>query len=119
MTPTYPASVPGFLLYEYSESPRDNRYSHQPEKGAPIFRRKSTARQIETALTAIMTRTQLEIFKAFFENELADGALRFHMDHPVKKTRSLWLFPAGQKPYSVSAESPVEWRVSMTLWEVR
>lgn len=78
--PLYPSSR-GF-----SGAKEPGKVAFQPESGAPIVRRAQTARvDLYDATFAWLRRDQVETFRTFYDDTLAQGALKFAMAHPVKQ----------------------------------
>lgn len=99
---SWPIGVPWCPVRNSSRGgPQDVRWSFQPEAGPAIERPRSTA-AIETfdVTMSPWTVAQYQIFKAWFENDVAFGSLPFVWYHPITKEVSRWKFASGE-PYSI------------------
>lgn len=124
MTYYWPASLPQAPRYGgYTEAPRSNVVSFQPEVGAQIHRRRSTVRVREISMSFQMTGDQVAIFERWFQEELMDGVNRFQWIDPRTQTDRTWLFsiPPNDAPYKLAPAADRAhdlWDVSFTVTQL-
>lgn len=89
------------------------KVSFEPESGPPIVRRAQTTRvDIYEMVFGPLTKTQIEAFRTFYDDTLAQGSLKFAMAHPVKQVaREAQI--AGEPTETVLSENL--WAVSMNM----
>lgn len=110
----WPASLPQSALRGRSRAPLPNVISFGTEVGPGKVRRRSTARVKAHAFSFLMTGAQVKIFEAFFENDLADGALSFRWNDPVAGTTGTWRFDTSA-PYSETEVGPDQTQIDVKL----
>lgn len=115
--PTWPLSLPQApLLAGFQFSPQGNVASFGTEVGPGKARRRSTARVRQLPFNTHMSDAQLDDFIAFFEDDLADGALPFDLTDPVSGgTRSFRFSSPQESPYTSSKIGPDLWLVATQL----
>ncbi|MFQ6550506.1 hypothetical protein AADZ90_021395 [Aestuariibius sp. 2305UL40-4] len=116
--PTWPATVPcRFRVPSLTETgPIGNLIETPTSAGPSKKRRRFTAaiRQIEFT-TGQLTLAQADTFEAWFENDLADGALSFDMKHPRTRDLRRWQFSVGAQKYAIAHLSGSLYSISFTL----
>lgn len=79
----WPSTLPNkFLKDGLSESPPDVILRTEMDAGPPKMRRIATAGERKITGTQSMTVDQVEIFDAFFNDDLYGGTVRFSWVHP-------------------------------------
>lgn len=114
MTPEWPASLPQCPLRGKQRSPRSNVVAFGTEVGQGKLRRRSTARTKSIPMTFRLTRTEVPVFEAFFEDDLLDGSLPFTMYDSTDEMVHSWLFDP-QAPYTCAEQASGKWFVSVNL----
>lgn len=114
MSIEWPASLPQCPVRGRQRSPQANVIAFGTEVGEGKVRRRSTARTKRMPMTFVLTRAQALIFEAFFEDDLADGALTFTMKDSVDQTTRSWRFDP-QSPYSLDERASGKWSLSANL----
>lgn len=111
---TWPGSLPQCTLRGVQRSPIVNVIAFGTEVGPGKVRRRSTARVMRVAASALLTRAQVAVFEAFFQDDLEDGALTFAMDDPLDGSTQTWRFDT-QSPYSMAEQAGGRFMLSMVL----
>ena len=111
----WPPGIPVFPLLEgFSYQPANTLLASEVESGPPKVRRRTTAGVERWSGTFLLTAVQTEIFRSWFENDLAGGALPFDQTHPVTDAWRSMRFD----PQSLPSYSPVGngiWRVDVQV----
>ncbi|MEQ1901853.1 MAG: hypothetical protein ABL866_14115 [Devosia sp.] len=110
----WPASLPRCALRGKQRSPAPNVIAFGTEVGPGKVRRRSTARIRRMTLPFLLTRAEVPIFEAFFEDDLKDGALEFSMNDPVTGDGATWRF-ATDNPYALSERGSGKWDLTANL----
>lgn len=114
MATAWPGTLPANPRRDLTWQPKPNVIGFGTEVGKGKLRRRSTYRSKLWSLPFIMTDAQLAIFQAFFETDLADGALPFEYVYP--RTGDTWEFTFDKdSPYSVAYFTPLEHLVTLSL----
>lgn len=104
--PNWPVSLPQRPRSQgFSGGPQDSRARFDPDYGPPILRRRTTANpRLFDATFPNLRAVQLEAFDAFYDADLAGGALAFAWRDPVRDDVALWrIVGTGDLAYSVAA----------------
>lgn len=110
---TWPASLPCSLRGK-QRTPVPNVIAFGTEVGSGKVRRRSTARGKKQTFPFVLSRDQVAIFEAFFEDDLRDGALSFRWADPVTLVTHEWRFDV-QQPYSLAERPSGKWSLDITL----
>lgn len=115
--PTWPVTLPQSpLVGTWTESPMSNTIEVQPDVGAGISRRRSTATFYNGAGEwLLITNAQLEDFWEFYLDDCLDGSISFAMPHPVTGVSKNWKFDKSSGPPSVTSMGIGFHRVSLNL----
>ncbi len=109
----WPAELPCALRGK-AGAPQPNVISFGTEVGPGKVRRRSTARVKRMPIPFLLTRGQVALFEAFFEDDLEDGSLPFAMPDPITGASASWRFePEG--PYSLDERPSGKWSLSVNL----
>lgn len=82
---TWPASLPQAPLFNsLNVTPEPNVIAFESDVGVEHTRRRATSRRKTINVAFMLTRAQLSVFDAFFEQELADGTLTYQWRDPVQ-----------------------------------
>lgn len=87
----------------------------QPEAGPPIMRRRGTVQTKLASCTFVFTRSEYATFEQWYRTDIAGGALRFSLDHPVTGSPREWTFEAEPQ---MSAMTNRKVRVAMQWREI-
>lgn len=117
MSIEWPASLPQCPLRGRQRAPQPNVISLGTEVGEGKVRRRSTARTKRITMTFVLTRAQVAIFEAFFEDDIADGALSFTMNDSADQTTRTWRFDP-QSPYSLDERASGKWSLTANLTRI-
>lgn len=80
--PTWPASLPAYLINTYSESPPDNVIRTSMSKGVDKVRRRTTSNARPISFEMILTSSQLDTLETFYVTTTESGSLSFDYTHP-------------------------------------
>lgn len=87
---TWPATLPQKLnRARYSESPAMTTIRTSMDAGPDKVRRRFTAGVRPVQGQILLTETQLDTFKTFYNTTLQGGALRFDWDEPLDDTTAV------------------------------
>jgi hypothetical protein len=90
---TWPVSLPQMPLYNgLSVQPEKNRVDFWTDVGPGKRRRRSTARSQIMPVKFNMTEAQRAVFKAFYEDDTADGSLPFTWTDPFEDESASFYF---------------------------
>ncbi|MCC5960539.1 MAG: hypothetical protein JJU08_14500 [Rhodobacteraceae bacterium] len=96
MIAVWPFSDPLSPLVQSTAAPVDQLVSFQPDIGPAISRPRTTARlELWSLQVRLHSFEQLKDFEAWFDNQLAFGALPFLWLHPTEKTLKRFRFETG------------------------
>ncbi|MDP2322576.1 MAG: hypothetical protein Q8N51_00920 [Gammaproteobacteria bacterium] len=110
MADLWPGTLPQILEESgYSEAPRSNVISSQPDAGPDIARRRSTAAPVDITGSMLLTAAQYATLRAFYESH---QALRFQWVDPRGATR----YYRFKQPPKYSSWS-IYFRVQLSLVE--
>lgn len=114
MTPTWPPSLPDFVLEQgYSEQLEDQTIESSVEAGLAKIRRRFTAPVRRFQMTLQMDEAQAATFEGFFLNTLQGGSLPFDWRHPRTGAATRFRF---RKPVpSITVVGGITVRVQMVL----
>lgn len=110
----WPATLPNLTLPSaYQEAPQDQTVSSEMDAGPPFVRRRFSAATRRIQRTLLMTDAQLATFEAFWDTDIAAGALPIQLDHP----RTGDAVDALVRPatYQIAKQGDLYWAVSFTL----
>lgn len=111
---TWPAELPQkFLAEGYSRAAANNLLRSSADIGPGKTRRRSSAGPQPLSGNLSMKSAQLETFKAFFKNDLKDGALRFNWIDPDDGVTPVEMRFTREPSWVKSSVS--RWVVSMQL----
>lgn len=83
-TPIWPSTLPQRLLQSgYSQAPASNRISQDMDVGPAKVRRRSAAGPRPVTGSIMVTLEELQIFEAFYVEDLMSGTLRFSWVDPI------------------------------------
>jgi len=112
--PYWPNDLPvAPLVAGFQIQPKPNVIAFGTEVGPGKVRRRTTARTQLYTGTFLLTEDQRQSFVSFFQDELKDGALSFSYNDVVDGTASFRFDPGS--PYSLTALSPSQWHLNVTL----
>lgn len=115
--PTWPASLPQCPLASgYSETPQSQVTRSQMDAGPTKTRRRFTAGTAKVPFACHLSLEQIDTFEAFFDSDIAAGALPFDIPHP--RTRAIVpVLISGDSPYELTpiGGGATHYRLSMTL----
>lgn len=95
----WPVGLPQYPIQAgYEESQPNNVVRTPMEAGPAKQRRRYTARVRPFMLALELTSAELDLFEAFYESTLADGALPFEWVHPRTQAVLSFRFIGGQPP---------------------
>ena len=78
--PLYPSST------SFSGQKQPGKHAFTPESGSPITRAKQSVRvDVYSYVFDVLTKTQMETFRTFYDDTLAQGSLKFAWAHPIKQ----------------------------------
>lgn len=101
MTPAWPVlTVPVHPRRNtFQETAQSNRIAFQAQAGAPPkMRRRFTSSIWRASWRRHLTQVQLEAFWIFYKDTLANGTLKFTLDHPIYGTNHTWRFAPDVEP---------------------
>lgn len=97
--PIWPTALPEFVLREgYREGFKDIVIRSKMDTGAVKRRRRFSTGPEEHKFPIFLTSEEFDIFKEFYEIELAGGALSFQKIHPRTEIVETWAFTAHISP---------------------
>lgn len=109
----WPAALPQTFLSEgFQLSPFDNAVPVDVESGEPLSRLRFTGDLSNVKGSFRTDWTGVQLFRAFWSNDLSRGTTRFTWTDPIAKTRVEFLFMA---PPVFTNLGGSDWRVDMTL----
>lgn len=115
MAATWPAGVDdGIEVQGFSETLPNAVLRSAMDVGAAKQRRRFSAAAYPVAGSIMIPTDQVAIFKAWFEDTLGMGALRFDWAHPRTGALLTWRF-IGNQPPKITPVSSTWWRISMQL----
>lgn len=105
VTIQWPSTLPERLsISGYSEAPNHGVVSTSIE-GAKRYRRRTRAITKPITGRMVLTKTELSIFKAFFNTTIKGGVLPFNFPNPYDINTTIkvrWNAPSDNNPYSIS-----------------
>lgn len=108
---TWPAALPERpLVNSLSVTAEPNVIEFESDVGVEHTRRRSTARRSTISCAFMLTRAQRDVFRTFFEQDLADGTLTYDWRDPVDgvtgtyKIRSHSVAPVGGDAWRLTAQ---------------
>lgn len=111
----WPVTLPQYpLLDGFSYQPPNLLVASESDTGPPMVRRRTTAGHAKVQASWMMTNAQFIIFRAFYETELAGGALPFDMPHPLDSVTCSAMFDPASVP-TYNAMGLDVWRVDSQL----
>lgn len=114
MSVTWPSQLPVPVVDGYTLAPQDATVRTEMEVGPARQRRRSTAMPTQVTMKCIMTRTQFQIFEAWFKYKALDGAAWFVM--PVANGSGVTDTDARfTAPYQAAALPGLTFEVSATV----
>lgn len=112
--PSWPTTLPEFVLREgFREGFKDLVIRSKMDTGASKRRRRFSDGPEEHKFPLFLTSAELDIFKEFYETELASGALSFQKIHPRTEVLETWAFTGPIPP--VTAIGPDVYSVILPL----
>ncbi len=95
MATPWPATLPG-MPFNVQDDLGESVVRSQPDLGPPKVRRRTSLGVRRVTLPGlVLTNTQRETFRVFYETTLANGSLAFEWDHPTDDAETLdYLFEA-------------------------
>lgn len=112
----WPSSLRPPLADGFSETPAQTVVESQADTGTGKTRTRSVAFKSQIALAFQMTTAEYAVFRNFYDNDLAKGALSFQWVHPVTGVTERARI-SGK--YTAAARGSNLWRVSMTFKVIR
>lgn len=109
----WPAELPCALRGK-SRVPQPNVVAFGTEVGPGKVRRRSTARTKRMPIPFLLTRAQVALFEAFFEDDLEDGSISFAMPDPLTGEPATWRFDP-QSPYGLDERPSGKWSLTANL----
>lgn len=111
----WPASLPQCTMApSYSEAPQSQVHRSQMDAGPAKVRRRFTAGTTDIGWANLLDSTQVDTFLAFFEGDIAAGAMPFDMPHP-RTGQMVSVMIKGSPPYELSSEGGAYYRLSLSL----
>jgi hypothetical protein len=111
----WPLTLPQYpLLDGFSYQPPNLLVASESDTGPPMVRRRTTAGHAKVQCAWLLTGTQFATFRAFYETELAGGAVPFTMPHPLDETTCNAMFDPASVPTYNALKVDV-WRVDAAL----
>lgn len=97
--PIWPTTLPQFALREgYAEGFKQTVLRSPMDSGATKRRQRFINAPTTLSITIPLTDAEILIFKAFYEDELGNGALSFTFPHPRLKTNVTVVFKTDPEP---------------------
>lgn len=117
---TWPASLPTMpIAGGYGEKPQSQVLRSDMDAGPAKTRRRFTAGTRELTYSLRMTQDQADTFEAFFDNQIAAGALPFDIEQPRTGATVSVLIKTGKgsPPYELTPidSGTCQYLLSMTL----
>ncbi len=112
MATSWPDTLPQQPLVKgFSGTVQDTLIRTSMDAGPEKIRRRFTAASEYFTLTWFMTKQQLNTFRSFFKDTIADGSIEFEMNHPITGETVLVRF---RGPYQF-VSTGVHWRISAEI----
>jgi hypothetical protein len=113
----WPASLPQYPMGPTGDALQDPRARSQIEQGAPHVRTRTTAAPRHVDAPMVLTGTQLATFDAFYETDLAFGALRFQWTDFRDDAPAQYRFLEPPKWSSLRGGAPADrlWQATLKL----
>lgn len=112
--PTWPVSLPEVRPGGYQETPQNQVLRSEMETGPAKTRRRFTAGTRTIPVQYQLTDAELAVFEAFFDDEIAAGALSFSWPHPrTGQTVTAKILPPGYQIDPVGGG--LWWLLSLTI----
>lgn len=97
--PAWPSNLPDFVLRDgYEEGFKDLVVRTKMDTGTTKRRRRFSDGPEAHTFPIQFTNNELDIFKAFYEDDLSAGALSFTKTHPRTEIIETWAFAAPIQP---------------------
>jgi len=97
--PSWPTTLPDFALQQgYAEGFRKTVQRSQMSSGATKRRKRFTDGPKTIDIVVPLTNAEADIFIAFYQDDLADGALSFTKTHPRLGTTETFVFRSDVEP---------------------
>ncbi len=114
--PTWPVTLPQFALQSsYSEGFKRTVLRSTMDSGATKRRSRFTNSPTSLRVTMPMNDAELLIFKTFYEDELANGALNFTFPHPRLGTTVTVAFTEDPQPIVPEGATTYFLRMSLEI----
>lgn len=112
--PVWPGTLPQFVHKPgYSEKPGENTLETPVDAGPAKSRRRYTGQVRRFSVTVEFTPAQQATFETFYQNELADGSLKFTWLHPRTRAAATFIF---RKPHwAITGIVGINTMVQLTL----
>lgn len=114
-TPTFPTTLPGMLMRNYSLKPINNAIRTEMESGPARMRRRYISVPTEVTVQWLFSLAELNTFQTFYRNTIFDGVAWFNIK--IVDGRGEGTFLARFKePYRAATEAREHmWVVDATL----
>lgn len=117
MAENWPATVNQDVLRSgYSEEPRDNTFTFEPEAGPPIGMSRTIMQTAVRQFDQWLTQAEYEALDAWRRDTLADGTLAFTRIDPLRGDVGTFVFMQGG--FRLTEILPIERRVSFKLMRI-
>lgn len=137
MIPDWPNALHRFTRSDFQQTRQDGRRRIGADAGPPRFRRRFSAIARMVSLGLVVTRSEREIFDAFYADTCRQGSLTFRMPDPSTegwplldeagasvlsaagipiRLSATWLCAWGDEPPVEVMDGDVEFRIQFQVW---
>lgn len=115
--PTWPASLPQSLNIGATRKAEDGKLRSQPDTGPAKTRQRFTAVAVAYSGDMLLYGDQMQTFKAFHNDTLAMGALRFDWTDPIDDSAAKVKIKSYEATVVGGSETPADrvWRLSLEV----
>lgn len=113
--PTWPSSLPTKVIAgTHNQQPAGNVADFQPDAGEPIMRNRYTGSSEQHSFELVLTELQKNTLLAFWRDDCAQGALKFH-GALVDGVMRTWWFRRDEPLSVANIAGGTAYRVSLSL----
>jgi hypothetical protein len=113
--PSWPSTIPTFLVSGFSEEPGDGRLRTPMDAGPPKVRRRFTATVTKMRGTIQTDDAGLAAFRTFLNTTTLGGSLPFDWEHPITGDAIVCQFGESLPRWSPANRAATRWDIDLDL----